>query len=65
MISARGAETVFFRYAARTMMQIAMTMRLTTEDRMTVRRIWRLASVPEMPAKINPLMFPAASLVGT
>ena len=65
VISARGTETVFFRYAVRKKMQTTMTARLTREVRITVIKIWRLASAEEMPAKMRPLTAPAASRVGT
>ena len=65
VISARGAETVFFRYEAMRKIHTRITSRLTTEDKITVMRICRLASALEMPAKISPLIFPSLSLVGT
>lgn len=42
-----------------------MTARLTSEDQITVMKIWWLASAEEIPTKRRPLTAPAASLVGT
>ena len=65
VISARGAETVRFRKEERITTQTAITAMLTRADSNTVMRIWRLAWVLEIPAKIRPLICPEASLVGT